>query len=199
MKNNITLIVMGVALSHITKEAVNTAKMKKDMLKEYQQIMSNAKDIGKHNQLLSAYAMGAWFIAMNRVNQLSPDKNCEIMIKGFRRSRIFHIVMGNADHYLSPKRIKKQKKWVDYTHQRIYENDWVVNLLYGTKEYDLGYDYLECGICKLCHDEGCIHLAKYLCQLDYLFAEIMGLRLERTTTIAEGGQKCDFRFSRKKL
>lgn len=94
--------------------------------------------------------------------------------------------------------IIEKQKWAESTKERHYENDWVVELLPGNDEYDLGYDYLECGICKLCQAEGCPQFAKYLCRLDYMFAETMGLRLERTSTLAEGGNKCDFRFSREK-
>lgn len=192
-----SLQVMGIALSHIAKSEAISAQTQKNIRSEYHRILSNAKDIGQKNCLLSALALGAWFIAMNRMDGLSPDKNCDIMANGLRSSRMFRLVMGDADHYLDPKRIEKQTKWAKSTHKRIYENDWVVDLIPGNSDFDLGYDYLECGICKLCRDEGCPELAKYLCRLDYLFAEIMGLRLDRTTTLAEGGPKCDFRFSRK--
>lgn len=195
MKNNLTLQILGTTFSHLTQSDAST-EVKKKTLSQYHHILDNAKDIGRKNQLLSAYAMGAWFIAMNRCNELSPQENCEIMLNSLRHSRLFRMVMGDADHYLAPKRILKQEQWAQNTHLRTYENDWVVNLLPGNGRYDLGYDYLECGICKLCRDEGCPELTKYLCKLDYLFAEIMGLHLERTTTLAEGGEKCDFRFSR---
>lgn len=195
MKKNLTIQIMGHFLFRRCKKELSHS-CRKSILTEYDRIISNAKDIGKRNLLLSAYAMGAWFIAMNREDDLSPEKNCQIMMEGLRRSRLFRIVMGDADHYLDPKRIEKQRKWARNTHRRVYENDWVVDLLPGNGTYDLGYDYLECGICKLCRDEGCPELAKYLCHLDYLFAEVMGLHLERTSTLAEGGKKCDFRFSR---
>lgn len=197
MKNNLTIQTMGIALYHITKTPKEISGSQNVVLSEYRKIMTNAKDIGRKNPLLSAYALGAWFIAMNRTNHLTPEENCTILIEGLRSSQIFRLVMGNADHYLSPKRISRQKKWAESTHQRVYENNWVVNLLLPTKQYDLGYDYLECGICKLCHDEGCPELAKYLCKLDFFFAEVMELQLKRTTTLAEGGSKCDFRFFRK--
>jgi hypothetical protein len=48
----------------------------------------------------------------------------------------------------------------------------------------------------LCRDEGCFELAKYICKMDFVLAEIMGMRLERTQTIAEGCEKCDFRYHR---
>ena len=35
-------------------------------------------------------------------------------------------------------------------------------------------------------DEGCPHLAAYLCQMDYVLADIMHMKLVRTKTIAEG-------------
>ena len=35
-------------------------------------------------------------------------------------------------------------------------------------------------------DEGCPQLATYLCQMDYVLADIMHMKLVRTKTIAEG-------------
>lgn len=72
-----------------------------------------------------------------------------------------------------------------------------MEVLPGGAVFDLGYDYLECGICKLCRDEGCPELARYLCRMDFVLAELMGMELMRTTTIAEGGERCDFRYRRK--
>ena len=83
------------------------------------------------------------------------------------------------------------------SHKRKYENDWVVDILPANDEYELGYDYHECGICKLCKDEGCPELAQYLCRMDYVLADIMDMKLTRTKTIAEGADMCDFRYSRK--
>ena len=71
-----------------------------------------------------------------------------------------------------------------------------VDILPGNDEYDLGYDYHECGICKLCKDEGCPQLAVYLCQMDYVLADITHMKLVRNKTIAEGDSYCDFRYSK---
>lgn len=196
MRQNLLVQLTGRFFFQIGKKELSH-QCRKKIYAEYRRILTNAKDIGNHNPLLSAYTLGAWFIAMNREDSLSPEKNCQLLTEGLRSSRIFRMILGDADHYLDPKRIAKQTKWAESTHKRRYENDWVVNLLPGNGDYDLGYDYLECGICKLCRAEGCPELAKYLCRLDFMFAEVMGLRLERTSTLAEGGMKCDFRFSRK--
>lgn len=63
--------------------------------------------------------------------------------------------------------------------------------------FNFGYDYYECGICKICNDEGCFKLAKYLCRLDFIMADMMGVKLVRTKTIADGGDRCDFRYGLK--
>ena len=195
MKKNSTFRIMGAFLQRITKKKVSKATCK-EIMREYNRILLKSKDIGSRNQLASAYALGAWFLAMNRQTGFPPEENCEIMLEGLKTSRMFRFVMGDADHYLDPKRIEKQKKWAESTHLRKYENDWMVDCLPGNDTYDLGYDYWECGICKLCKDEGCPEYAQYLCRLDFMFAEVMGLHLDRTTTLAEGGEKCDFRFRR---
>ena len=157
--------------------------------KEHKIILDCAKDIGKSN-LLSSYIMGSYFIALNRSTSRSAEENYEIFRDGLCASKLFHKIMGNADSYLDPKRIPARRQWSEDSHKRKYENDWVVDILPGNDEYDLGYDYHECGICKLCQDEGCPELAAYLCRMDYVLADIMNMKLVRTGTIAEGAS-CD--------
>ena len=49
----------------------------------------------------------------------------------------------------------------------------------------------------ICRDEGCFELAKYLCRMDFVLADMMDLKLTRTQTLAENGAYCDFRYGRK--
>ena len=167
----------------------------KKIAKEHKQIVERAKDIG-NSKLLSSYIMGSYFIALNRSTGRSAEENYEIFRDGLCASKLFHKVAGDADSYLDPKRMPGRLQWSEDSHKRKYENDWVVDILPGNDEYDLGYDYHECGICKLCQDEGCPELAAYLCRMDYVLADIMHMELVRTGTIAEGASYCDFRYSR---
>ena len=144
----------------------------KKIEKEHKLIVERAKDIG------------------------SAEENYEIFRDGLCASKLFHKITGNADSYLDPKRMPARLKWSEESHKRKYENDWVVDILPGNESYDLGYDYHECGICKLCQDEGCPNLAAYLCRMDYVLADIMHMKLVRTGTIAEGTAFCDFRYSK---
>lgn len=110
---------------------------------------------------------------------------------------MFHKVVGNADSYLNPKKMPGRLKWSEESHQRKYKNDWVVDILPGNDTYSLGYNYYECGICKLYQDEGCPELAQYLCRMDFVLADIMDMKLVRTGTLAEGAEYCDFRYSKR--
>lgn len=170
--------------------------MPKIVRAEYRTIINRAKDIGP-SRLLSAYCMAAWFIALNRKTGLSPEENYELFRDGLLKSRLFHMAMGNGDAYLDKKKLPGRMQWAAESKQRKYENDWVLDVLEGNGDFDLGYDYLECGVCKLCRDEGCPELAEYLCRLDFVMADMMGMDLKRTTTLVEGGKRCDFRYSRK--
>ena len=79
--------------------------------------------------------------------------------------------------------------------KQAYSGDWVFSFLHGREgAYDWGVDYTECGICKLLHTYQAQELTPYLCALDYPMVKAMGLTLNRTTTLAEGGPCCDFRL-----
>lgn len=171
---------------------ISTKKIKK----EYTSIIHRAKNIG-HSRLLSAYCMAAYFIALNNTTTFTPEENYEILKNGLYANKLFHIAMDNANSYLNPRKMKKRKEWETQSHLKKYENNWIVDVLGKTEEFELGYNYYQCGVCKLCEDENCFELAKYLCQLDFVIADMMGIELKRTQTIAEGAQYCDFRYSKK--
>lgn len=163
---------------------------------DYRLDVLRAKDIGK-SRLLNAYFMGAYFIALNRGTECPAEENYQFFQTGLYRSRLFRMAIGNAEAYLDRKKLPGRILWAKQSQKRCYENDWVVDILDKTADFELGYDYHTCGVCRLCQDEGCPELAKYLCRLDFVMADLMGMKLVRTQTIAEGAAYCDFRYSRK--
>ena len=62
--------------------------------------------------------------------------------------------------------------------------------------YGLGYgvDILECGICKLFNKHNYSQYTKILCEVDEITSGLAGLQLIRKGTIANGAEKCDFRW-----
>ena len=81
--------------------------------------------------------------------------------------------------------------------QRKYPEGNVIDFIEGDgKNFDYGVDYLECASCKFLAKQGASEIAPYLCPVDILFSEALGWGLMRTMTLAQGADKCDFRFKK---
>lgn len=65
-----------------------------------------------------------------------------------------------------------------------------------TNGFGYGIDILECGICRIFRNDNSANYQDLLCEVDQLTYELAGLRLIKTSTIAEGASKCDFRFQK---
>jgi len=98
---------------------------------------------------------------------------------------------------LSQKRIDQRKRAAAISQERLYPDDWVFEIVEGDGQtFEFGVDYTECGIVKYLTREGAPELAPYLCWLDYPMCKSMRVKLVRTETIAQGCERCNFRFSR---
>ena len=188
---------LWIVFSGIMKRADLDKNVQRKVKEEYKSIVERAADIGDRNRLLGSYGLAAFFIALNRNTGLDKEENYAILEDGLKNSRLYKTFMGDSKKYFSEKNMESRRKWSEETYRKKYKNDWVVDVLEKSDDYEFGFDYRECGVCKLCSDEGCPELAQYLCRLDFMTVEMMGIHLERTKTLAEGYDKCDFRFSRK--
>lgn len=86
-------------------------------------------------------------------------------------------------------------------HKRVSVNTnpdgFVANIITDKQEtFGLGYgiDIIECGICKLFKKHNYSKYASILCEVDEITSGLAGLQLIRKGTIANGAEKCDFRF-----
>jgi hypothetical protein len=99
----------------------------------------------------------------------------------------------------SPHTLRRAHKRALESQQHRYRGDWVYTVVEGDgSAFDWGIDYVECGICKLYHAQGADEFVPYLCRLDFIASAWFGWGLGRTMTLAEGNEKCDFRFTRTK-
>ena len=196
MKYNFVISSFGRILNGLIRKSIKDKKTIKNVQMEYKDIILRAKDIGEKNIFVTSYAMGAYYLAMCRKTGLTPEENYKALEKGIGKSKVFKAFLGTADSYLSDKKMNHRKVLAAETHKRIYENDWVWDIVDKDDQYDGGYDYTECGVCKLFADEGAFKLAKYVCKLDYVMFDMMGITLTRTKTIADGDDSCDFRFKK---
>lgn len=87
------------------------------------------------------------------------------------------------------------KSSAEQSQQRKYAGDFVFSAVDGEKgNFDYGIDYHECGICKYFHEHDADEIMPYVCLSDFASSDAFKTGLLRTTTIAEGNEKCDFRF-----
>jgi hypothetical protein len=80
---------------------------------------------------------------------------------------------------------------------RKYPEGNVIEFIEGDGEnFDYGVDYLECASCKFLAKQGASEIAPYLCPVDIHYSRALGWGLTRTMTLAEGADRCDFRFKK---
>ncbi|MDP3066476.1 MAG: L-2-amino-thiazoline-4-carboxylic acid hydrolase [Methanobacteriaceae archaeon] len=81
--------------------------------------------------------------------------------------------------------------------KRKYSENFVYKFVEGEgKDFDFGLDYKECAICKFFHEKNADEFVPYMCASDIAESKYGGLGLQRTETLAEGGNKCDFRYKK---
>ena len=91
--------------------------------------------------------------------------------------------------------LRRLQKRALESHRRQYPGDYVYNFVAGDgQHFDYGVDYLECASCKFLAKQNASELAPYLCAVDILYSRLLGWGLTRTMTLAQGAEKCDFRF-----
>jgi hypothetical protein len=75
--------------------------------------------------------------------------------------------------------------------------DFEVRYLIGDGEsFDWGVDYVACGNYEFMKEQGAEEFAPYVCLSDMALGEALGWGLTRTETLADGCDRCDFRFKK---
>ncbi len=64
------------------------------------------------------------------------------------------------------------------------------------EDFDLGVNYLQCGIVRFMTEHGGEAFAPYTCMSDIVLSDALGWGLVRTQTLADGCSHCDFRFKK---
>jgi hypothetical protein len=75
-------------------------------------------------------------------------------------------------------------------------NGFKIKYVEGADQNEFGVDYLKCGICDYFARQGMFEYVKYCCLVDYAIMKNLGISFSRTTTLGNGGKKCDFRFAK---
>lgn len=132
---------------------------------------------------------------------------------GLRENEIGELIYRTADEYY---RLSPFKRWIQrqlffsrlnrkqiVARQKRSEqlkngiNGFRIKYIAGATHNEFGVDYLRCGICDYFARKNMFEYVKYCCLVDYAIMKNLGISFSRTTTLGNGGSKCDFWFAKK--
>lgn len=179
----------------------------KDLMKEAREefalVVPRLPYIGGKQPLTEFIISTGMFLAVYRVTSAhgkSVEETGEMIYEIGRKvlaayPRIMLRMFGGMN--FSRSYLRKLAKRAEESHLKEYPEDYVFDFIEGDgRTFDYGVDYRECASCKFLAREGAAEIGPYLCPADILYSEALGWGLTRTMTLAEGAEKCDFRFKK---
>ncbi len=187
--------------SRYGEEAVEA--MLKEARQEYEALIPQLPYVGGKQPFTQFLISTAWILTMYRVLKRRGETIEEIGVFAFQAGEAYlqaypaflRRVVGHmtfSRRYLQLLQKRAVESW-----ERRYPGDYVYSFVPGDGAiFDYGVDYVECAGFNFLRDQGAAELAPYICPADILYSEALGWGLQRTTTLAEGGARCDFRFKK---
>ncbi len=87
------------------------------------------------------------------------------------------------------------RKAMEESQNREFTKNWVGEFVEGNgKDFEFGFNFIDCGFLKLAREYGCEEIAPYGCLCDFVRMRALGIGFRRTQTLAMGHARCDFRF-----
>ncbi len=170
---------------------------------EFESSLPSLPYIGGKHPFTEFLVFTAMELAIYRIDQArgrSLEQTGELIYeigRAFLKTSPSFLLRLFAPMNFSKKYIEQLKSRAEESHLRIYPEDYVYDFVEGDgKTFDYGVDYLECAGCKFLVRQGATELAQYTCPGDILYSEAFGWGLMRTQTLAEGAERCDFRFKK---
>ena len=169
--------------------------------REYEDLIPKIPYIGGRKNPIQAYLIqSTWALALfralkNRGRTAEETGNiCYEMIEAqlYSYPRLLRNLFGRW--YFRRYRLSMEKGAAE-SQKRPYPENSLWRFVQGDgKEFDFGMDMRECAICKFFHAQGADELTPYMCLTDFAVSKALSMGLVRASTIAEGGEKCDFRY-----
>lgn len=155
---------------------------------------------GDRNELTANLCQGALGLAFYQVMQThekGADAAGEVLYRAAELwVRSIPLTGYSARAANSEGALQARQRSAERSQLREYPGDWVAEYVSGEGQaFDWGIDYTECGLCKLFSAYGAETFTPYLCLLDFPMSRAMHTGLQRTTTLALGGERCDFRYT----
>ncbi len=171
--------------------------------REYRELLPSLPYVGGEQPFTQFVIASGWFLAFYRVMQAGGASVREAGELSFLLSKTYlERVPGFARRLLgymtfTPRYLAKLRQRAILSQTKPYPGGYVYSFIESDKaHFDYGVDYHQCATLTLFRENGAAELTPYLCACDYLYSELLGWGLTRTTTLAEGGKVCDFRFKK---
>ncbi|MDP2849424.1 MAG: L-2-amino-thiazoline-4-carboxylic acid hydrolase [Humidesulfovibrio sp.] len=160
-------------------------------------------DIGPGNRNQESLLQAVWLTAVTQAMQAygQPEKDagrllydlCQEELSRTPRERL----KAQGQAMFAPQGRAELAAWTQKTQARRYHGDWVGVAVFGDgADFDLGYDYSECGAVKFFQANGVGAVAPYFCLNDFVLSQAQGTGLSRAHTIGQGDALCDFRYKK---
>ncbi|MBI5680314.1 MAG: L-2-amino-thiazoline-4-carboxylic acid hydrolase [Methanobacterium sp.] len=167
-----------------------------EIRQEYEAIYEKIPYIGgDENSLTFTLVSGAQNLAFYKVLKRHDKPLKEIGELAYKaQEKIFKDHPELIPPMTDPDIIPYIKYAAEVSREKKFSGDWVYEFIDGNEEFDFGTDFTECAIKKLYHKYDADEFTPYLCAMDILMSDIGNLGLHRRETLAEGSNKCDFRY-----
>ena len=166
-------------------------RYKRSVKREYKEMLLRTPDIGGSSLEMNLY-IAAFVFSLHKAepDRITPEVVDEMvtavfdspfMVKAHENKKCTLFVDNVQDK-------KVQESIASQTSK--YELDWKFHYEKGVDEF---YNtYTECGICKLGKSENCFEFVPCLCNMDERNYRNEGGQLQRTKTLGQGDECCDF-------
>jgi hypothetical protein len=170
---------------------------------EYLHLLPELPYVGGKQPFTQFVISSGWFLAFHRVMLTHGADVNETGKLAYLLSRTYlERVPGFARRLLgymsfSPRYLRNLRQRAEVSQKNPNPRGYIAFYVEGdVVNFDFGVDYHRCATLTFLQEQGAAGLAPYLCACDYLYSEMLGWGLSRSTTLAEGGDRCDFRIKR---
>ena len=191
----------GILARDIDRDAVR-ASLRREMTYVLANLPYVGGDAGRMTKFFELYAP---LIAVGRALRglgLATPENHALMRRYFL-SRMDKIpsstLLAEGEEWMSQRNRDYLREEAKKSRRKKNPDDFVYRFVEGAASQEddgveFGIDYTECGFCKLCARTGDRDLLPVMCDMDEEIYAMRGVALSRSTTLASGGARCDFRF-----
>ena len=196
--------VLGAAQQYWQPEfgAPQSQVMAQQAMARFEALLPGFPDVGgARNWDTQFIPIAAWYVALYQPMKAAGKSAEDVgrLVYEIYQIELAHLppeqarAEGNA--LFTPATQAEMRAWADWTQRRQYPANWVAKFIPGDGQtFDYGYDYSECGLVKYFKSQGVPELAPYVCLNDFIKSATIGSGLQRSHTLAQGDQLCDFRY-----